>query len=248
MKNLILLLALFSLQASAQENKLNATDKALFDGYKKEGDLAYANKKYSKAASQYQYAQQICHECIYLNSLIDSCNAHQQFKATATRTTSPTRQPLAIGQKNDDFKQAAEMGALAKHGQLTQFSDMKYNFVSSRIQKYISKYLNMFPDADDVNGDNVVLRFKEKSAINAPQKELIFTFGVNTVGSDFVIRDCKITGDKQKLIDFYLNYWNTKLKLDENKTGLVAETKLLADNSNLYLEGNKSYIEVKRTR
>lgn len=249
MKNTLLLI-LFSLGITAQENKLTPSDRKLFDGYKSAGDMAYSQSKFGKAAAQYRYAKQICVDCNYLTALIDSCNVHQKaptgVRQSQTAAVTPAETKTVNPDDQEYFKMNAEMGALAKHGQLTQFTGMKYNFVTSRVQTYMSKHLNMYPETDDVDGNYITVLFKEKSAYNAPQKELTFKFKVRSEGADFIIEDCMITGDKQKLIGFYLNYWNTSLTVDENKTGIVAETRLLADNSVLYLQGAKSYVEVKR--
>lgn len=244
MKKFILLLALFSLGASAQHN-----GERLYLAYKKEGDKAFREGQFSKAAAQYQSAKRACTDCKGIDALIDSCATRQRL-ASAKQLNEPAKPKTAPAPKKEvhaDQGQAlsAEMGALAPHGQLTQFSNMDYNFVSSRVQKYLSQALNMYPDSDDVTSERVFVAFKEKSALNAPQKALQFNFNVHPAGTGFLVNDCRITGDRDKLIKFYVNYWPTTVQIDETNTGIVATTRLLADDVLLYLNGKDSYIAVK---
>jgi hypothetical protein len=138
-----------------------------------------------------------------------------------------------------------EMSVLARHKKLTQFSDIPYNFVSSRIQDYMRDHMNMNLISDDVKDSKIILIFEEMVTFVGSPKKLRFTFNVYEKESFFIIKDCKITGHRDKLTYFYVHYWPQNMHSDDLKPGTF-KTMCLNDDSYLYLKGESSYIQVKK--
>lgn len=139
-----------------------------------------------------------------------------------------------------------EMSPLSRHGKLTQFNGIDYNFVSSRIQSYMRDYMNCSLMNDNLTGKNMVLDFQESVAISRKPKKMKFNFTVYPEGNFFTIKRCIITGDYSLLLNFYIKYWTTTLNVDTNKTGVIAETKLITDIAYFMKGVNGYYIEVKK--
>lgn len=231
----------------AQQIDVTQKDARMYSKYKKSGDEAYGKKQYGKAMAEYQNAKQFCKDCSELIVRMDSCRYLQKQRNNLNEERRPTSSVQSADHVPSDqayYQKKGETTNLAPHGFLTQFYNMDYNYVTGMVQRYMNRQMNMAPVSDDLQDGYMIVVFEEKASYNTPPKALTFKFKVRESGNDYVVEGCNITGDKQKLIGFYLSYWNTKMKVDETQTGLVANTKLLADECDLYL-GSNNYIEVK---
>lgn len=128
----------------------------------------------------------------------------------------------------------------------SQFSNIQYNYVSSRLQLYMENSMNMHLISDDVNIKNnkITLVFEEKSSVAGSLRKLKFTFDTYTIGTLFYIKKCSITGNDDKLTYFFVDYWRQNIQYDELKTGIF-KTMCIADDIVLTLKPNLKFIEVK---
>lgn len=233
-----------------------------------QADTLFNAKKYSQAFDKYQMALQYDRSNTYPKIMMDSINeislkkqkasfdskqllvdqqdSINKIKRVAAAKQHDSLRASKITPENKQYyKLNAEMAPLASHGQLTQFTDMDYNFVSERVQTFMYKQLGYSLIKSDLKGNNMVVEFTESVGLNQAKK-MEFNFAVIPNENFFTIKNCEITGDYDMLLNFYIQYWSTKTKINTQQQGVLAQTKVLNDVA--YLMNNKSglYIDVKK--
>ncbi len=104
--------------------------------------------------------------------------------------------------------------------------ELGYNIVDdvelNGVQPFMSKTMKM-TIANSGGGDMdktinyLDYDYEDKIAINEEAKKVKVLYHVFKHDDGFVIKDCIITGDADRIIDFYTQFWNTDLKFDEAK-------------------------------
>jgi hypothetical protein len=141
------------------------------------------------------------------------------------------------------YKLEAQIRSLTPRGLTSPFCDYRYNFVKPKITNYITKFLNM-SQSDDQSLKNNILT----DIYRANKAYLKFDYKVIDNGSENVIKGCKITGDRISLISFFIDYWPTKLTIDDKKPIGVYTCQFLEDVIDLHLNGANSYIEITKIK
>ena len=90
------------------------------------------------------------------------------------------------------------------------------------IQPFMSKKMQMsLTDSGGGDMDKAInyleYYYEDKVAINQDAKKITIKYNVFKHDDDFVIKECTITGDAERVVDFYIQFWNTDLKFDEVK-------------------------------
>ncbi|MBL7902927.1 MAG: hypothetical protein JNK73_13100 [Bacteroidia bacterium] len=157
---------------------------------------------------------------------------------------------LTFAQNTDSLAQEAEYQKLKNTmrplgNTRSQFSNVPYNFVSSRLQTYMNNEMNMYVLSDDLKNNQMTLVFEEKASYSGPAKKLKFEFSLYSLGNFFYIKDCKISGDKSKVVVFFIEYWRQNIHEDTLKED-VYKTMCLEDDVVLSMKPNPSIKVFKR--
>ncbi|ENG5660777.1 hypothetical protein FPG87_12465 [Flavobacterium psychrophilum] len=106
---------------------------------------------------------------------------------------------------------------------LTQITYYDLNHVSNRITKFLYANNNM----DDVPDKNIYNLKDGVGTITMPyiemssrgkQSKLLITYDLFKIDGEFVIKSLKITGDYDKMVPFYVTFWNTEINVEKNRS------------------------------
>lgn len=104
---------------------------------------------------------------------------------------------------------------------LTQITYYDLNYVSNRITKFLYANNNM-NDLSDKNIYNlkdgvgtITMPYIEMSS-RGKQSKLAVSYDLFKVDGEFVIKSLKITGDYDKMVLFYVTFWNTEINVEKN--------------------------------
>ena len=104
---------------------------------------------------------------------------------------------------------------------LTQITYYDLNYISNRITKflYANNNMNELPDKNIYNLKDgvgtITMPYIEMSS-RGKQSKLTVTYNIFTIDGEFVIKSLKITGDYDKMVLFYVTFWNTKINVEKN--------------------------------
>ncbi|AMO19425.1 hypothetical protein [Flavobacterium columnare] len=104
---------------------------------------------------------------------------------------------------------------------LTQITYYDLNYVSNRITKflYANNNMNDLPDKNIYNLKDgvgtITMPYIEMSS-RGKQSKLTVTYNLFKVDGEFVIKSLKITGDYDKMVLFYVTFWNTEINVEKN--------------------------------
>lgn len=104
---------------------------------------------------------------------------------------------------------------------LTQITYYDLNYVSNRITKflYANNNMNDLPDKNIYNLKDgvgtITMSYIEMSS-RGKQSKLTVTYNLFKIDGEFVIKSLKITGDYDKMVLFYVTFWNTEINVEKN--------------------------------
>ncbi|MGV0830313.1 hypothetical protein ACTS9C_15920 [Empedobacter brevis] len=127
-----------------------------------------------------------------------------------------------------------------------QFTYYEFNFVSLKLQDYLSGKYSLI-DSDMINENDYqtfVLTFKESISINKNPSELKFYFKTFTIGENQVIKDVKITGSKDALLIFFAFYWTSPIDTDVNKSNVLGQNYFRQDKITFERMNNSYFIRI----
>ncbi|MRX70285.1 hypothetical protein GJU42_20105 [Flavobacterium resistens] len=129
--------------------------------------------------------------------------------------------------------------------QITYF-DM--NYISNNISEFLTYRMNMTVTKSDNtkllhNGGTYSITYTDKISQSGNEK-LIFSYDVGLIDNVYTIKNLKITGSKDRLISFFVEFWQTS----KNFTAPAgnADVSLLTgqDVAKFYFNNGKPYIAV----
>lgn len=130
----------------------------------------------------------------------------------------------------------------------TQFTYFDLNFVNFRVQDYLEKNSGMVLmdtkfNLKDGQGTAEFI-YKESMVIGSNRQpySLHFLYTVSPIENDLVITKCKITGQSDKLIAFYVGFWKTSLKFDEVKKRKEVYNHYLQDRISFFFNNGNPYV------
>ena len=137
-------------------------------------------------------------------------------------------------------------------GTETQITYFDLNFVALRIQEFASQSLEMTLIDNEYNikdgkGD-ITYIFEEKivAGSRTPYK-LNAVFSVEPLANTFVIKSLKINGDSDKVLSFYVGFWNTTINFDDLKKKGMVYNRYLQDKIEYHFNSGNPYIEITNT-
>jgi hypothetical protein len=117
---------------------------------------------------------------------------------------------------------------------------MSYEFEMSLNDSKTKSYLK------DGKG-NITYAFIDKISMNRASKQLLFEFNVFTVEDEFVIKELKITGDANAVLQFYVSFWTTSLNFNDVSKTEIVSNRLWQDRISYSFNKGKPYIKVQNT-
>lgn len=130
----------------------------------------------------------------------------------------------------------------------TQFTYFDLNYVNFRVQNYLEKnsgmvLMNTKFNLKDGRGIAEFI-YKESMVIGSNRKPytLHFNYTVAPIENDLVITKCKITGQVDKLIAFYVGFWKTTLQFDEVKRQKEVYNHYLQDRVSFFFNNGNPYV------
>lgn len=132
-------------------------------------------------------------------------------------------------------------------GEETQFTFFEYNYVSVRIQNFLSNNMDMTFVSDDyiVNDPYTKLRLIFKKYVSQDNQRLKFDFILFNTDDKLIIKSVKITGDYELLALFFVKYWNTTLQFSDTVgENPIAYSYYLQDKAEFIREKNSYAIVV----
>ncbi|QAA81395.1 hypothetical protein EI546_06475 [Aequorivita sp. H23M31] len=130
----------------------------------------------------------------------------------------------------------------------TQFTYFDLNYVNFRVQNYLEKNSGMVLMDTKFNlkdGHGIAeFIYKESMVIGSNRKPytLHFNYTVAPIENDLVITKCKITGQVDKLIAFYVGFWKTSLQFDEIKRRKEVYNHYLQDRVSFFFNNGNPYV------
>lgn len=130
----------------------------------------------------------------------------------------------------------------------TQFTYFDLNYVNFRVQNYLEKNSGMVLMDTKFNlkdGHGIAeFIYKESMVIGSNRKPytLHFNYTVAPIENDLVITKCKITGQTDKLIAFYVGFWKTSLQFDEVKRRKEVYNHYLQDRVSFLFNNDNPYV------
>ena len=152
-----------------------------------------------------------------------------KFIVTLTALILSTAAFCQIDSAETKARKTASLKAMAPHGYLTMFLGENINDATVPLQFFMED--NMRMTIGDRPADykvtkkgmlsNIRIVFHDKISYGSPS-QIIMNVIIDDADGTSLIRSCSFTGDRKRLIDFFVNYWNTTLQFPEAKN-LIAE-------------------------
>jgi hypothetical protein len=126
---------------------------------------------------------------------------------------------------------------------LTEFNDMRLNFVDPRVQSFMSEKMGMTLSGDpssNVDGKHITITetYQKKISSKVNDKALVIHYEGEADGNEIIIKECHISGVDMYVIDFFVKYWNTTLNFEDVKGKEVVTNYWITDRASLS-KGNK---------
>jgi hypothetical protein len=143
-------------------------------------------------------------------------------------------------------RRQASFKMMAPHGYLTVFIGEDINDATVPLQLFFTDNMQMIlGDADSdykvtktATGSTIRMTFKEQISYGN-QKRIVLTLNVNEKSK---IQSCTFTGDRIKLIDFFVKYWNTNVQ-SSDKNNVIAVRMMPGEKAELL--NNKAVVSIK---
>lgn len=130
----------------------------------------------------------------------------------------------------------------------TQVTYFDLNFVNAKIQEYMDKEMQMYVSGDKYDlvagKGNITFVYSDKGAINTTIKKMSFIFNVEPINNEFVIKSCKIVGNSERLVAFYVSFWSSPLNFDQVKSKGIIYNNFMMDKISFHYNGNNPYITI----
>jgi hypothetical protein len=130
----------------------------------------------------------------------------------------------------------------------TQMTYFDLNFVNVKIQDYMINEMQMNLSSDKYDlvagKGNITFTYSDNGAINTTIKKMSFIFNVEPINDEFVIKSCKIVGNSERLISFYVHFWSSPLQFDQVKSKGVIYNNFMMDKISFHYNGNQPYITI----
>lgn len=101
----------------------------------------------------------------------------------------------------------------------SQFSYFDLNYISNNISEFLTYRLNMVINKDDSSkllkdGGTYSVNYVERISTSGKER-LNFIYTVGLVDNVYTIKTVKITGTKESLISFFVEFWQTTMNFQE---------------------------------
>ena len=141
-------------------------------------------------------------------------------------------------------REIRELSSQAQSRYLTEFNNMRLNFVNPRVQSFISGVLDLpmienSSSIDSLAGFWVLTESYHKGIRegNEPEYKLNVRYKLKTEGNDFIIQSCTIDGYSRFVVEFFVKYWETTLNFENVKKDEVVMNYWITDRAALSRSG-----------
>lgn len=126
------------------------------------------------------------------------------------------------------------------------FFDM--NYISNNISEFLSYRMNMTVTKTDNtkllhDGGNYTVTYADKLA-QSGNANLVFNYSIGSVDNIYTIKSLKITGSKERLISFFVEFWQTSKNFTTPSGNSDVSLLTGQDVAKFYFNKGKPYITV----
>jgi hypothetical protein len=190
------------------------------------------------------------------NFEIEKANLKAKQEIVEKRNDSIRKSKVSIINENPYDVFSRSLTAFSKNQNFTVFRNIDYNFAYSRLTFFMQQDLSLSEKKPTFSETKIIHRYIPKVSngnefinvefIGKKHKGLIGYYPF--LDELFIIDKVNIRGTSNLIIEFFLKYWETQIKLSEikNKTGIVATKSILSDYINLKVV-NSNLLEIERT-
>lgn len=130
---------------------------------------------------------------------------------------------------------------------LTEFNNMRLNFVNPRVQSFLSERLDLVLIGEPqhtVTDSLITITEEYKKKISKHDNKLTVTYKVVPDGSEMVIQSCQISGFDVYVFDFFIKYWKTTLNFEDVKKEEIVVNYWISDRASLSMNNQQAVIDI----
>ena len=146
--------------------------------------------------------------------------------------------------KQEKFERS--MNATARGAYQTKFCGFRLSTVEMKFGMFISEFLSMAEANSEPfikNGKGIIATtYVDKISSQQYPAKIKVQYNVEGHGTEFIINSVKITGNKKRLIDLFISYWNVPSISQDMKPGEVATFVFAGDKATLTMLPNRELV------
>lgn len=153
--------------------------------------------------------------------------------------------PTFAQNRDEKINRARRELAAQSETYLTEFNDMRLNFVNPRVQNFLSERLSLVAVGEpkqEVSESGITISENYRKKVSGATKDLTLTITYHTkpFENDLIVQSCQISGYDVYVADFFIKYWKTTLNFDDVKKQEVVTNYWITDRASLSAAGNQT--------
>lgn len=130
----------------------------------------------------------------------------------------------------------------------SQMTYFDLNFISIHVSEFLTYKMAMDIEKTDSSkllhdGGKLTITYSDRFSQSGSQK-LSITYDVVKVNDVFTIEAVKITGDKKRIVSFFINFWKTTIHFDEPSGNSDVSLHMGQDDVNYFFNKGNPYIAI----
>ena len=119
--------------------------------------------------------------------------------------------------KDEKVNRADRELAAQAENYLTEFSNMRLNFVNPRVQKFLSEQMGLVVVGNRqtqlLETGNTVFEDYQKKESSSKKREIVLQvrYHIEQEGGELIVSSCTISGSELYVTDFFVKFWNITL-------------------------------------
>lgn len=132
----------------------------------------------------------------------------------------------------------------------TEFTNMRMNFVTPRVQDFLEKRMELtIVGEPEIRAVDSLFIFDSKfiKHVSSNNNTLHFTYNTKPEGNEFIIQSCEINGNFQFVVEFFIKFWNTTLNFADVKRKETVVNYWLSDRAALTIHNGVASIRIAKS-